>query len=92
MSTTYQGYSFSGGMLVLLGDGILWAIIGLYCDQIVPSEFGIAKPWNFLCKCGGGRRQGWAGSESQRDTLLGQNDIGDKDVTNFEKIDDNLKK
>jgi len=20
-------------------------------DQVVPSDYGVAKPWNFLCNC-----------------------------------------
>jgi len=52
-------------VLLLLVDTILWMAIGLYFDQVIPSEFGVAKPWNFCCKCGGGgRRRGWAGTES----------------------------
>ena len=35
-------------MLVL--DIVLWGLLGLYLDQVVPSQFGVAKPWNFLCK------------------------------------------
>ena len=35
-------------MLVL--DLVLWGLLGLYLDQVVPSQFGVAKPWNFLCK------------------------------------------
>jgi len=28
---------------------IFWTCLGLYLDQVVPSDFGVAKPWNFLC-------------------------------------------
>jgi len=49
-SVVYQNYSFRGGMLMLLFDCIFWGLLGLYLDQVVPSQFGIAKPWNFLCK------------------------------------------
>lgn len=39
-------------MLIL--DFLFWTALGLYCDQVVPSQFGIAKPWNFCCKSGKG--------------------------------------
>lgn len=24
--------------------------VGYYLDQVLPKEFGVAKPWNFLCR------------------------------------------
>jgi ATP-binding cassette subfamily A (ABC1) protein 3 len=47
----YQGYSFRNGLLVMLANVIFWGILGIYLDQVIPSQFGIAKPWNFCCKC-----------------------------------------
>jgi hypothetical protein len=45
----YQGYSFRNGLIFLFADFIFWALIGLYLDQVIPSQFGVAKPWYFIC-------------------------------------------
>lgn len=37
MGVVYQGYSFSGGLLMLLFNLVFWVSLGLYCDQVVPS-------------------------------------------------------
>lgn len=50
MYTIFENYSFGGGLGMMFFDMIFWACLGLYCDQVVPSDFGVAKPWNFLCK------------------------------------------
>jgi len=31
-------------------DCVAYLLLGIYLDQIVPSQFGVAKPWNFCCK------------------------------------------
>lgn len=49
MSKTYQNYSFAGGLAVMIFDVFFWAVLGLYLDQVVPSEYGVARPWNFCC-------------------------------------------
>lgn len=49
LNLEYNNYTFRNGLLLLLFDNFLYAIIGLYLDQIIPSEFGVAKPWYFLC-------------------------------------------
>ena len=49
MGIEYQNYSFRGGLLMLIGDCIFWAVLGLYLDQVVPSQFGVSKKWNFCC-------------------------------------------
>jgi len=63
---------------MMMFDVVFWTALGLYCDQVIPSQFGIAKPWNFCCKCGGRRRLGWQGTESTRDGLLNQDHVRDK--------------
>jgi len=35
---------------MLLVDIVLIGSIGLYLDQVVSKDIGVAKPWNFLCK------------------------------------------
>lgn len=45
----YEGYSFNGGIGMLVFNLIFWTLLGFYLDQVVPSDYGVAKPWNFLC-------------------------------------------
>lgn len=44
-----QGYTFNTGLTMLLADVVLLAFLGFYLDQVLPKEYGVAKPWNFLC-------------------------------------------
>ena len=73
-------------------DVVFWTLFGFYCDQVVPSQFGIAKPWNFLCKCGGRRNRALNVDDEAREALLGNDEIGTKDKKNFERVDDNIKR
>jgi len=29
---------------------LVWALIGIYLDKIMPRDFGKSEPWNFICK------------------------------------------
>ena len=55
-SFLYENYSFTAGMLFLAMDTVLYLLLGFYLDQVLPTEFGVAKPWNFCCKCKKDRR------------------------------------
>lgn len=72
---------------MLLFDVLLWAFLGLYFDQTVASQFGVAKPWNFLCKTRKARIE--AGDQEK---LLADNETTLEDRRNFEPVSDNLKK
>jgi hypothetical protein len=50
ISTPYQNFVVRDGMIMMVISGIVMSIIGLYLDNIVQSQFGSAKPWNFCCK------------------------------------------
>ena len=90
MSIQYQGYSFKGGLLVLIADVIFWGFLGLYFDQVIPSQFGVAKPWNFMCKRNSRRRA--EVTEAERANLLDLEKSGQQNSRNFESVSDNLKK
>ena len=45
-----QGFTFVNGLIMLALDGVLLAFFGFYLDQVLPKEYGVAKPWNFICK------------------------------------------
>lgn len=47
---SFDTYSVVGGLLMLFLMGLVYSVLGLYLDQVVPMEFGVSKPWNFLCK------------------------------------------
>ena len=75
----YQGYSFRNGLLMMTFNVFFWTLFGFYCDQVVPSDFGIAKPWNFLCKCSSGRNRAVNIDDESREKLLTKDEIGSKD-------------
>jgi hypothetical protein len=50
----------------------------MYFDKIMPSEFGKAEPWNFICK----RKQ------DQRVRALGEEQHDSKLSDNFERESD----
>ena len=49
MKTPQYGFAYSNGIIILLVQIIITTFLGLYLDQIIPSDYGVAKPWNFLC-------------------------------------------
>ena len=85
MSNVYQGYSFRGGILMLLLDLVVWVSAGLYFDQVIPSQFGVAKPWNFCCVKA--KKRNILPTEHHR--LLDEEAV---DPSKFEPVSDNLKK
>eukprot|EP01138_Halocafeteria_seosinensis_P011391 gb/GECG01011634.1/.p1 GENE.gb/GECG01011634.1/~~gb/GECG01011634.1/.p1 ORF type:complete len:2040 (+),score=216.84 gb/GECG01011634.1/:1-6120(+) len=44
----YNNYTFGHGMGMLVLDFLLYTVLGWYLDQVVPSEFGIKRPWYFI--------------------------------------------
>ena len=70
---------------------IVYIILGLYLDQVVPMEFGVAKPWNFCCSKGSQKRR----RVNYRDSgeRLPDNDVpANKNKSNFEPITENMKR
>uniref|UniRef100_A0A1Y9GL18 ABC transporter domain-containing protein n=1 Tax=Anopheles arabiensis TaxID=7173 RepID=A0A1Y9GL18_ANOAR len=49
-SAPSMGDEFSVGlvMVMFVVDALLYLAIALYFEQVMPGEFGVAKPWNFL--------------------------------------------
>ncbi|XP_058124970.1 phospholipid-transporting ATPase ABCA3-like [Anopheles ziemanni] len=49
-SSPTMGDDFSVGLVIILFlvDALLYLAIALYFEQVMPGEFGVAKPWNFL--------------------------------------------
>ena len=70
---------------MLVFDLVFWGLIGLYLDQVVPSDFGVAKPWNFLCKSKANKMQ----AHDEEGLLEDDEEQGGE---NFEGVSDVLKR
>ncbi|XP_058465469.1 phospholipid-transporting ATPase ABCA3-like [Malaya genurostris] len=49
-ATIDDGLSVGLVLVMLLVDALIYLLIALYVEQVMPGEFGVAKPWNFLFK------------------------------------------
>lgn len=89
-SEVYQGYSVTAAMLWLTFDAFLYIFLGLYMDQVIPSTYGVAKPWYFLCQCK--KNKGRLNDDQQ--SLLGQdkNEESNHNSRNFEQVSEALKR
>ena len=48
-SIWYNNMTYNAAILSLIFDTVFYLLLGLYLDQVVPSQYGVAKKWNFLC-------------------------------------------
>lgn len=46
----YQDFSFMAGLGCQIACDVVWALIGIYFDKVMPREIGKAEPWNFPCR------------------------------------------
>ena len=46
--STYHNYNFGQGLFMLVVDFVLYTVLAWYLDQVVPSEFGVRRPWYFI--------------------------------------------
>ena len=71
---------------------IFYLALGLYLDQIIPSAFGVAKKWNFVCTrhywCGKRRR---VQNEEDQNRLL-EDDEEVKNPNDFEPVPLSIKR
>lgn len=76
-------------MLFLAFDAVFYILLGLYLDQVLPSDYGVPKPWNFCCKCKKSRR-------ILTDDMQPLNDDDERNMLsnprNFEPVADALKR
>ena len=68
-------YSLGVCLLGLLLDAGLLAAAALWMDQVIQADYGLAKPWDFMCRRGRGRLCATAGRQDQLD--------GDEDEENL---------
>ncbi|XP_031487931.1 ABC transporter A family member 1 isoform X2 [Nymphaea colorata] len=43
-----SGVNFLICLCMLIFDSVLYCVIALYLDKVLPREYGVQKPWNFL--------------------------------------------
>ena len=48
-SHEYMNYTFNEGLIMLAVDFVLFSILGLYLDNVLPREFGKRHPVFFCC-------------------------------------------
>lgn len=84
---SFDTYSVTGGLIMLFVTSIVYSALGLYLDQVMPMELGVAKPWNFLCK----KRSSKVLTQNRSN--LDDNDVPkNKNADNFEPVSDQLKR
>jgi ATP-binding cassette subfamily A (ABC1) protein 3 len=50
MQNLFEGeFSYGSSLVLLAFDIVLWSALAWYLDQVVPSEYGLQKPWYFCC-------------------------------------------
>ncbi|XP_052174030.1 ABC transporter A family member 1 isoform X3 [Diospyros lotus] len=75
-----SGVNFLVCLLMMLLDTLLYCLIGLYLDKVLPRENGIRQPWNFLFpKCIWRRKSTTEHSACSSDTNPGNNDFPGND-------------
>jgi ATP-binding cassette subfamily A (ABC1) protein 3 len=52
VSFRYQNYSVGNMYSMLIFDFFLYLFLGFYLENTLPHQFGISKPWYFLCTKG----------------------------------------
>ncbi len=75
-------------------DVFFYLLLGLYLDAVIPSQYGVAKKWNFVCKrnfwCKARRREE-INQIAEVDKLL-DGDFEAKNPNDFEAVAANIKK
>ena len=52
INTTVDNVTFGQTLLMLAIDTVLYLALAWYFDNVIPQEFGVARPWYFLCQPG----------------------------------------
>jgi len=45
----YDNYTYRRGLILLACSGVLFTLVGLYLDKVLPKEYGQRYPVYFLC-------------------------------------------
>jgi hypothetical protein len=57
----YMNWTYQAGLIMILVDFLLLCFFGYYFDQVIQTDYGIARPWNFLCTS-----EFWSGSKKAK--------------------------
>ena len=58
-------------LLLMLVYSVMYFFLAIYVERLNPGEFGVAQPWNYLCK-----RSKWKGSTIRPETSNIDKDLG----------------
>ena len=47
-SDLYENNNLTNNLIMLFIDCIIYIFFAWYCDQVVPQEYGVPRPWNFI--------------------------------------------
>ena len=75
---TYTNYSIFIMNIMQLVDFLFFLFLGYYLQNVLPHEFGIKKPWYFLCT-----KEYWCGNKSKKN----QNKENNKNKEIIQKIE-----
>jgi hypothetical protein len=92
----YKNYTFSSGFWMLLLDFVLFTVIGIYVDNVIPRESGMQKPlsygfsylrasyWDFFDLCSCKKRKSSQKYIFLRDAAKRKAELEDHDFESFE--------
>lgn len=73
-------------------DCIFGIFLGLYLDQVVPSQYGSVKKWDFLCqKCKKKERDMTVTDDEKEYQMLDDDFDTPNENSNFERVSDMIK-
>ena len=81
---TYTNYSIFIMNIMQLVDFFLYLFLGYYLQNVLPHEFGIKRPWYFLCT-----KDYWCGNKSKKNEQQKQNN---EVIQKIENLDSDLQK
>ena len=81
---TYTNYSLFIMNLMQVIDFLLYLFLGYYLQNVLPHEFGIKRPWYFLCT-----KDYWCGNKSKKNEQQKQNN---EVIQKIENLDSDLQK
>ena len=83
---TYTNYSIFVMNIMQLVDFLLFLFLGYYLQNVLPHEFGIKKPWYFLCT-----KEYWCGNKTKKNQNK-ENNKNKEIIPKIEMIDQELNK
>ena len=76
----YLNFSINDMFIMLFVDSLLYLLIGLYLEQILPKEYGVTRPWYFLFTS-----KFWCGTSSNSNIPT----EGNNQITDFSNLNKN---